>query len=88
MEELSLIVHTSRARSIGRAVCARLAESIPRQMFSVAIQATVGGKILARADVKALKKDVLAKCVSAGLIDELAYCIRRAFSGEESEAYL
>ena len=64
VEELSLIVHTSRARSVGKAVVARLAESIPRQMFSVAIQAAVGGKILARADVKALKKDVLAKCVS------------------------
>ncbi|KAF0300885.1 Translation factor GUF1, mitochondrial [Amphibalanus amphitrite] len=78
VEELSLIVHTSRARSIGRAVCARLAESIPRQMFSVAIQAAVGGKILARADVKALKKDVLAKCYGGDISRKMKLLKRQA----------
>jgi GTP-binding protein LepA len=62
VDALSIIVHKSRAESRGRELCARLQELIPRQMFQIAIQAAIGGKIIARETVKAMRKDVLAKC--------------------------
>lgn len=62
VEELALVVHKSRARSIGRSVCGRLLETIPRQQFKVVIQAAIGSKILAREEVKPFRKDVTAKC--------------------------
>ena len=65
VEELSTIVHASKAREYGKRICTRLKESIPKQLFQVAIQATVGGKILARENISALRKDVTAKCVSS-----------------------
>ena len=62
VDALSIIVHKSRAESRGRELCARLKDLIPRQMFQIAIQAAIGGKIIARETVKAMRKDVLAKC--------------------------
>ncbi|KOR32496.1 elongation factor 4 [Achromatium sp. WMS3] len=62
VDALSTIVHRSQVQSRGRDLTDRMRELIPRQMFEVAIQAAVGGKIIARATVKALRKDVLAKC--------------------------
>ncbi|MFN3822313.1 MAG: elongation factor 4, partial [bacterium] len=59
---LSVIVHSDKAYLWGRQVVDKLAEVIPRQLFEVAIQAAVGGKIIARASVKPLRKNVLAKC--------------------------
>jgi GTP-binding protein LepA len=62
VDSLSLIVHRSMAESRGRALCLRLKELIPRQMYQVAIQAAIGGKIVARETVKPFRKDVTAKC--------------------------
>jgi GTP-binding protein LepA len=62
VDALSLIVHKDKAYQVGRALAERLRRQIPRQMFEVAIQATVGSRIIARETVRALRKDVLAKC--------------------------
>nr|HMN82498.1 translation elongation factor 4 [Burkholderiaceae bacterium] len=62
VDALSLIVHRSVAQSRGREVAAKMRELIPRQMYDVAIQAAIGANIIARENVKALRKNVLAKC--------------------------
>jgi GTP-binding protein LepA len=62
VDALSIIVHKSAARSRGRAVAEKMREIIPRQMFDVAIQAAIGADIIARENIKALRKNVLAKC--------------------------
>ncbi|MEE8532754.1 MAG: translation elongation factor 4 [Alphaproteobacteria bacterium] len=62
VDSLALIVNRPAAEARGRALCVRLKELIPRQLFKVAIQAAIGGRIVARETVSALRKDVTAKC--------------------------
>src|SRR5690606_6037802 len=62
VDALSTIVHREDSAFRGRQLCSKLKKLVPRQLYKVAIQAAIGGKIVAREDVSALRKDVTAKC--------------------------
>jgi GTP-binding protein LepA len=61
VDTLSLLVHRTEAQRVGNAVTVRLKDLIPRQMFQVSLQAAIGGKVIAREDIPAMRKDVTAK---------------------------
>ncbi|KAK4371518.1 hypothetical protein RND71_010993 [Anisodus tanguticus] len=62
VEPMATIIHKDKAYSVGRALIQKLKELIPRQMFKVPIQATIGSKVIASEAISAIRKDVLAKC--------------------------
>ncbi|XP_072040035.1 translation factor Guf1, mitochondrial-like [Amphiura filiformis] len=82
VNELAMVVHKDKAREVGKRVCATLKETIPRQLFEVAVQAAIGKKILARENVKAVRKNVLAKCYG-GDVTRKAKLLRRQAEGKK-----
>ncbi|KAM9254250.1 LOW QUALITY PROTEIN: translation factor GUF1, mitochondrial-like [Dugong dugon] len=78
VEELVTVVHKDKAHSVGKVICERLKDSLPRQLFEITIQAAIGSKIIARETVKAYRKNVLAKCYGGDITRKMKLLRRQA----------
>uniref|UniRef100_A0A8C5V794 GTP binding elongation factor GUF1 n=1 Tax=Microcebus murinus TaxID=30608 RepID=A0A8C5V794_MICMU len=78
VEELVTVVHKDKAHLVGKSICERLKDSLPRQLFEIAIQAAIGNKIIARETVKPYRKNVLAKCYGGDITRKMKLLKRQA----------
>ena len=84
IDALSFIVHEEKAYQRARKIAEKLKDNIPRQMFEIPIQIAIGSKVIARETVKAMRKDVLAKCYGGDITKEKA--VGKAKRGQEAHA--
>ncbi|XP_068134630.1 translation factor GUF1, mitochondrial isoform X2 [Hyperolius riggenbachi] len=78
VEELVTIVHKDKAHAVGKAICEKLRDAIPRQLFEIAVQAAIGSKIVARETIKAYRKNVLAKCYGGDITRKMKLLKKQA----------